>query len=98
MTSPSAETNDPEPPLLKRTDDFWTCSSHWSVGSKPYFSLRILRGGSLNSHMPSSASIIDADTKSPSPIKSAHGENFISPPLKLSSILELMRLDVECGV
>src|SRR5438552_3297230 len=55
MTRPSAETNEPEPPLLKRTDDFWTCSSHASVTSKPYFSLSCLRGGWLNSHMPSSA-------------------------------------------
>src|SRR5437764_15392158 len=54
MTRPSGETNEPEPPLLKRTDDFWTCSSHWSVTSKPYLSLRYLRGGLLNSHMPSS--------------------------------------------
>ena len=28
MTRPSGETNEPEPPLLKRTDDFCTCSSH----------------------------------------------------------------------
>src|SRR5262249_27593125 len=55
MTRPSAETNDPEPPLLKRTDDFWMCSSHLAVGSKSYFSLRIFVGGALNSHMPSSA-------------------------------------------
>src|SRR6516162_4284871 len=55
MTRPSAETNDPEPPLLKRTDDFWMCSSHLAVGWKSYFSLRILVGGALNSHMPSSA-------------------------------------------
>src|SRR5579859_3917889 len=55
MTSPSAETKDPEPPLLKRTDDFCTCSSHSAVGSKSYFSLSSLVGGALNSHMPSSA-------------------------------------------
>src|ERR1700722_17317728 len=53
MTSPSAETNEPEPPLLKRTDDFCTCSSHLSVGSNLYFSCRYLRGGLLNSNMPS---------------------------------------------
>src|SRR5687768_8087845 len=58
MTSPSFDTNDPEPPLLNRTDDFWMCSSQASVGSKPYFSFSNLRGGSLKSHMPSSASII----------------------------------------
>src|SRR5258707_6836409 len=54
MTSPSPETNDPEPPLLKRTEDFCTCSSHLSVGSNLYLSCRYLRGGLLNSHMPSS--------------------------------------------
>src|SRR5256884_4662538 len=45
----------PISPLLKRTDDFWTWSSHVSVTSKPYFSLSCLRGGWLNSHIPSSA-------------------------------------------
>src|SRR5205809_1120849 len=55
MTRPSAETNEPDPPLLKRTEDFCTCSSHASVTSKPYFSLSCLPGGLLNSHMPSSA-------------------------------------------
>src|SRR5262249_60436527 len=55
ITRPSAETNEPEPPLLKRTDDFWTCSSHLSVASKLYFSLRYFLGAWLNSHMPSSA-------------------------------------------
>src|SRR5207248_4577212 len=39
----------------KRTEDFCTCSSQSSVASKPYFSLSCLRGGLLNSHMPSSA-------------------------------------------
>src|SRR5262249_48684090 len=40
--------------LLKRTDDFWTCSSQSGVASKLYFFLRCSRGGLLNSHMPSS--------------------------------------------
>ena len=44
MTSPSAETNEPEPPLLKRTEDCCRCSSHASVGSKPYLLLEQFRG------------------------------------------------------
>src|SRR5439155_19541207 len=51
----SSKTNEPDPPLLKRTEDFCTCSSQASVTSKPYFSLSCLPGGLLNSHMPSSA-------------------------------------------
>ena len=58
MTRPSAETNEPEPPQLKRTDDFCTCSSQAAVGSKLYFSLSSLRGGLLNSHMPSSEYVV----------------------------------------
>src|SRR5262249_48609003 len=53
--SPSAETKPPEPPLLKRTEAFWACSSQASVRSKLYFSLRSCRGGLFSSHMPSSA-------------------------------------------
>ena len=52
---PSAETKLPEPPLLKRTDACWARSSQASVRSKSYLSLSSLRGGSLSSHMPSSA-------------------------------------------
>src|SRR5262245_7952719 len=55
MTRPSAETKEPEPPLLKRTEAFCTCSSQPLGNSKPYLALRILRGGLLKSHMPSSA-------------------------------------------
>src|SRR5579884_4346352 len=53
--SPSAETKLPEPPLLKRTDAFWARSNHSSVRLKPCLSLRYWRGGSLSSHIPSSA-------------------------------------------
>src|SRR6266566_4495612 len=52
---PSGETKPPEPPLLKRTDAFWSCSSQASVRSKSYFFLSSCRGGSVSSHMPSSA-------------------------------------------
>src|SRR5206468_11530073 len=55
MTRPYGDTKDPEPPLLKRTEDFCTWSSHSLVSSNPYFSLSCLRGGLLKSHMPSSA-------------------------------------------
>ena len=44
MTKPSAETNDPLPPLLKRTLAFCRWSSQGVVASKPYFFLQ-LRGG-----------------------------------------------------
>src|SRR5262245_50621722 len=66
MTRPSAETKEPEPPLLKRTDDCCTCSSHLLVGSKLYFFLRVSRGGWLNNHMPSSARARDASSSNPS--------------------------------
>src|SRR5262245_36873736 len=55
MTSPSAETNDPEPPLLNRTLECCTCSSQAFVGLKLYFSWSSFVGGLLNSHIPSSA-------------------------------------------
>src|ERR1051326_3807054 len=54
MTRPSGETNEPEPPLLKRTDDFMTWSYQALSFSKLYFSLSCLTGGLLNSHIPSS--------------------------------------------
>src|SRR5262245_63037420 len=57
MTRPSAEMNDPEPPALKRTEDFCRCSSHLVSGSKPYLSLRYFLGGLLKSHSPSSERI-----------------------------------------
>jgi hypothetical protein len=49
------DTNDPDPPLLNRTELFWTWSSHCCVGVNPYFALILSTGGLLNSHMPSSA-------------------------------------------
>src|SRR6516164_5376274 len=55
MTRPLGEMNEPDPPLLKRTDDFCTCSSHSGVASKPYFFLSNSFGRWLNSHIPSSA-------------------------------------------
>src|SRR5437588_308086 len=54
-TRPSGETKEPEPPLLKRTDAFWTCSNQPLGGAKPYLSLSNLRGGRLGNHIPSSA-------------------------------------------
>src|SRR6266403_2861479 len=55
MQRPVAETKEPLPPELKRTLDFWRCSSHCAVGSKLYFSFSCLSGGTLKSHIPSSA-------------------------------------------
>src|SRR3954470_19145390 len=64
MTSPSAETNDPDPPELNRTDDFWTWSSQPGGGVKSYRSFRCFSGGLLNSHMPSSAGAMGFMTRS----------------------------------
>src|SRR5580693_4779160 len=55
--------NEPEPPLLKRTDESWVCCSHDLVRSKPYFDLSCCVGGRLKSHMPSSAAAIPAKVK-----------------------------------
>src|SRR5437764_1090960 len=55
ITRPSAEMNEPEPPVLKRTDDLCKWSSHLSVASKPYFFLSSSLGGLLKSQRPSSA-------------------------------------------
>src|ERR1700722_5591258 len=54
MTRPFGDTNEPEPPLLKRTDDFITWLYQSGPRSKPYFSLSCRFGGLLKSHMPSS--------------------------------------------
>ena len=43
MIRPSAETNDPEPPLLKRTADDRRCSAQPGGGSKPYRALSAQR-------------------------------------------------------
>src|SRR5207237_8149883 len=55
MTRPLEEMKEPLPPELKRTLDFCRCSSHCGVGSKLYFSFSCLSGGTLKSHIPSSA-------------------------------------------
>src|SRR6266436_7302626 len=54
-TSPSADTKEPVPPLLKRTVASCTFLSHASVTSKPYFFLISALGTLLKVHMPSSA-------------------------------------------
>src|SRR6266567_4108455 len=54
MHRPVAETNDPLPPELNRTLDFWRCSSHCLLGSKLYLSFNCLMGGAVLSHIPSS--------------------------------------------
>src|SRR5437762_2183448 len=55
ITRPSAETTEPEPPVSKRTQERWRCSSHSGMGVKWYLSWSCLVGGALRSHMPSSA-------------------------------------------
>ena len=54
-TSPVLETNEPEPPELKRTDESIKCSSQPSSGAKPWALSSRWRGMSLKSHIPSSA-------------------------------------------
>src|SRR5262245_52388169 len=54
-TSPLSETNEPEPPLLKRTDASRTWSSHAWSGAQPYFCLSCLTGTLLYGHIPPSA-------------------------------------------
>src|SRR5688572_30184533 len=63
MTKPSAETNEPEPPLLNRTLERCTCSNHSLVGLKSYLSCSSLAGGLLNSHIPSSAEVLPSRTR-----------------------------------
>src|ERR1700722_8225380 len=58
--SPSEETKEPEPPLLKRTEESCTCCSQGLVSSNPYLTLIWAVGGKLNSHMPSSAAATPA--------------------------------------
>src|SRR5437764_281319 len=57
MTSPSADTNDPDPPELKRTDDFCTWSYHACGSSNLYFFFRCSLGAALKSQSPSSAAV-----------------------------------------
>ncbi len=52
---PFDDTSEDEPDRPNFTHDFCTCSSQASFTSKPYFSLSSFDGGSVSSHMPSSA-------------------------------------------
>src|SRR5207302_1343007 len=84
MTRPSADTNDPDPPLLKRIEERWRWSSHSSDGSKSYRSLRIFRGGLLKSHMPSSARAGEATPRNDDCASSSNATivpSLMSPPL-----------------
>src|SRR5437899_1640725 len=63
---PSAETNEPEPPSLRRTEASRTLSSHSLVGVKPYFSCSSFTGGLSKVHMPSSAAARAGRAKSAS--------------------------------
>ena len=47
ITKPVEETNEPEPPLLKRTLERRTCLSHSSLGSKPCLALSACLGNWL---------------------------------------------------
>src|SRR5690349_17387259 len=71
-TSPSDETNEPDPPLLNRTDASRRWSSHASVTSKPYLFLISSRGTLLKTHMPSSARTACAEAAATAPARSAH--------------------------
>src|SRR5436190_17200868 len=57
MSSPSSLRKLPDPPELKRTEDYCKCSIQVSPTSNWYRSRRIWRGGWLKSHMPSSAKV-----------------------------------------
>src|SRR5437667_5733646 len=84
MTSPFAETNEPDPPLLNLTDANCTFFSHASVTSKPYFRLISARGTLLKGHMPSSARAVRFSAcTAKNAVKSAHANflNFIREPL-----------------
>src|SRR3954464_8827264 len=58
ITSPSGETNEPEPPLLNRTAAERRCSTQPAGGSKPYRSLSAFSGRLSKTHIPSSASTV----------------------------------------
>src|SRR5260370_37389187 len=71
MHRPVAETNEPLPPELNRTLDFWRCSSHCLLGSKLYLSFNCLMGGAVLSHIPSSPNARSLRPKSRSEPKTA---------------------------
>src|ERR1019366_9984874 len=78
MTRPPAETKEPEPPLLKRTDSFMRCASHGVVTSKLYFAWSWALGGLEKSHMPSSARAPpDSRTENVTRVAARVGRNFI---------------------
>src|SRR5262245_40735746 len=77
MRSPSADTNEPEPPSFNRTEARRTRSSQASEGSKLYRSFHSLRGGLSKVHMPSSARVMSEkhkDTKA-----QRHNASFMKP-------------------
>ena len=63
MTRPFGETNEPEPPVSKRTEPSRTWSSHSLVGSNWYFSLRYCNGRPSKGHMPSSGGVVGRATR-----------------------------------
>ena len=69
MTSPSAETNDPDPPLLNRTAADRRCSAQPAGGSKPYLALSWASGNLLKTHMPSSAWAIGTASRIARPMR-----------------------------
>src|SRR4051812_18720183 len=91
MISPSAETNEPEPPLLKRTAEDRRCSAQPGGGSKPCLALSVPRGRLLKTHMPSSDWTGEARIMSNSPARKPHpgctrieiGSCSLNPPARV---------------
>jgi hypothetical protein len=80
MTSPSAETKDPDPPLEMRTEERMRCSAHFGSGVNPYFLVKWSTGSRLNSHMPSSAGSGELATGIVSAIAGRHEDSSRMDP------------------
>src|SRR5512141_2023210 len=81
ITRPVFETNEPEPPSLKRTEERRTWSSHSCVGVKPYLSFRTFVGGLSKVHIPSSAASGAATSRASAAVRAARKRRRIcSPP------------------
>src|SRR5262249_3766605 len=97
----------PEPPLLKRIDAFLARSSQASVRSKSYFFFSRARGGSLSSHIPSSAWIFFTDSPTSSSTNritahrmkdSAVSQRFAEAPRTDRHLLQFPRAPSPCSL
>src|SRR5947209_4311207 len=95
MTRPAAETNEPEPPLLKRTAAERRWSIHPLGGSKPYFDFRVFRGRLLKTHIPSSArALVCTASKAPTTRRMARAGGEVRRRRGAESGLSIERLPV----